>query len=103
MSSPVIHNPELPANSQTLSEFLDADAGAQMVHVTLRPEVCQSPEDLRATLALLEDRAGLVSSNPRRAQRYGIVSGQVEVRRISQLEDVPGVQSVTVDGLKHAL
>ena len=99
MSSPALktHFPVLSA----LSDVQETEV--QKVHVTLRPEVCQSPEDLQETLALLEDRAGLISANPRRAQRYGIVSGEMDTRRLAELEAVPGVQSVTVDGLKHAL
>ena len=98
MSSPALKT-QFPAPSA----LADVQPEVQKVHVTLRPEICQSPEDLRQTLELIEDRAGLISANPRRAQRYGIVSGEMDTRRLAELEAVPGVQSVTVDGLKHAL
>ena len=99
MSSPALKT-QFPVSS-ALSEVQGGEV--QKVHVTLRPEVCQSPEELRQTLELIEDRAGLISANPRRAQRYGIVSGEMDTRRLAELEAVPGVQSVTLDGLKHAL
>ncbi|WP_420593517.1 hypothetical protein [Deinococcus sp.] len=96
-------SPALKTQFSAQPALPDVQPEVQKVHVTLRPEVCRSPEDLQQTLELIEDRAGLISANPRRAQRYGIVTGEMDTRRLAELEAVPGVQSVTVDGLKHAL
>ena len=80
-----------------------ASPSKQKVHVTLLPEVCRSPQTLQATLSRIESATGLISRNPRRVERYGILSGEISPACIPQLKAVEGVQSVELDQLKRAL
>lgn len=96
MSSPALtKQPAQVARSKPLQ--------VQKVHVTLKAEVCSSPAALQETLQHIERVAGLVSQNTRRLERYGVLSGEMDARRIPELESVRGVQSVSVDSLQRAL
>ena len=75
----------------------------QRVHVTLKPEVCASPDALQATLDRIEGATGMVGVNSRRLERYGILTGEIHSSQMAHLEAIEGVQSVTADQLRRAL
>ncbi|WP_293913867.1 hypothetical protein [Deinococcus sp.] len=91
-------NPPLSPAPQTASR-----TSVQRVHVTLRPEVCASPDMLQGVLDQIEGATGMVGVNSRRLERYGILSGEVRSTQIARLAAIDGVQSVQTDQLKRAL
>jgi hypothetical protein len=67
------------------------------VHVVLEKAVASNPVGRRLALYRVLAAGQMVSSNPGRFTKHGIITGEMEADRLDRVRAVPGVEAAEVD------
>jgi hypothetical protein len=71
------------------------------VHVTLSQAVRNDPEAKKVALDRVAE-IGIRNVNLKRSDRYGIITGDIDPEKLSELRKLEQVKAVEVDGLKFS-
>ena len=73
------------------------------VHVTLLPDVAADAEARALALKEIRGVCNIADVNPKRFERYGLISGIVDESDIDKIRGVKFVKSVEADRTRHTL
>ena len=71
------------------------------IHITLNRTVAGDPEKRRVVLEKIVRLSGIRDINQKRLDRFGIITGTVDLSKINVLRGMPEVRSVAVDEERH--
>jgi hypothetical protein len=77
--------------------------GMTLVHITLKKQVREDPEAKLAVRRLLEEILGVKLLNPKRFERYGILTGDVDEAAVAKIAQMEEVEAVEQDRERHSM
>lgn len=80
-----------------------AEVTTKRVHVTLNQSLLGQTDRIARARDRIVAVSGMQDIDERRLQRYGVLSGTVDVAKLPEIHSVDGVTAVDVDQLKYAI